>query len=82
MTSEEQLQFWVDGDSRHGDEQCCPDFSCCNEKMKTPKEERVAFQQADEAGRMEMCMIFLGRAINTMELKKKVHLAGEPMEVN
>ena len=29
-----------------------------------------------------MLMIFLGRAINTIEPKKQVYLAGEPMEIN
>ena len=82
MTSEEQIQFWVDGDSRHGAEECCPDFSCCNDKMKTPKEERETFQRADERGREAMLMTFLGRAINTIQPKKKVHLAGEPMQIN
>jgi len=65
VTINEQLQLWVKGDSQHNPDrdECCPDFSCCNEKVSTPLETRQAFVNGDEKIRTEMLGMFLGNAI-------------------
>lgn len=74
--SKYQLEYWVKGVSVHNevDDECCPDFSCCNKKMNTPKEVRERFAKADERTRTEMLGMFLGKAMETMD--KKVYIAG------
>ena len=80
MTSSEQLERWVEGESIHRgsptEGQCCPDFSCCNDKMNTPKETREVFQRANEQIRESMLMTFLGQALAGYE--KEVYIAGDP----
>lgn len=75
MTSEEQLDQWVNGVSIHDydNNQCCPDFSCCNKKMHTPIEERRLFRDRPEL-RDDMLMMFLGKAL--AEYSDKIHIAG------
>ena len=79
LESDDQLKRWAAGESIHRgsrtEGECCPDFSCCNDKMNTPKEEREAFLRADEAARMAMLMTFLGRALAGYD--KKVYIAGD-----
>lgn len=43
----QQLELWAGGNSQHNhvDDECCPDFSCCNKKMHTPDEERKKYLQ-------------------------------------
>ena len=50
MTSEEQLDRWVAGESVHNDErdECCPDFPCCKVELLAPREEREKFVGASE----------------------------------
>lgn len=78
--SEYQLEYWSKGVSVHNevDDECCPDFSCCNKKMNTPKEVRERFVKAvndkDDKTKMEMLGMFLGQAMATMD--KKVYIAG------
>lgn len=64
MTSEEQLQLWVNGDSVHNDErdECCPDFSCCNQKVNTLRADKQDFIDADDDIRMFMLGDFLAGA--------------------
>lgn len=66
-----QLEEWVKGNAIHNtvDDECCPDFSCCNKKMNTPIGIRKTFHAAclkdDEETKMGMLMNFLGNAIAT-----------------
>jgi hypothetical protein len=75
-----QLDKWLLGESIHNtkDDMCCPDFSCCNKDMKTPKEVRERFYRAvkadDEQTKNEMLGMFLGQAMQTMG--KDVYVAG------
>lgn len=75
MTYLEQLEGWLNGEPKHGD-QCVPDFSCCRPELLAPKEVREVFMQAYEADNerviMRLCMEFLGAAFSG----KKVHIAG------
>ena len=76
----EQLEEWVNGNSIHNtkDNRCCPDFSCCNKMVVTPKETRERFFNAvkngDEKVKMEMLGSFLKQAALT--LGKSVYVAG------
>lgn len=82
MTSEEQLTEWVKGNSIHNTDrdECCPDFSCCNPDVNTPKEERELFMELhdnkDEPEKMRMLGMFLGRAFATLNLSKNIHIGG------
>jgi hypothetical protein len=60
---EDQLSRWVNGDSIHLQDQCTPDFSCCQPQLLATEDERRKFASADENGRMSMLGMFLGRAI-------------------
>ena len=73
MTSDEQLELWVNGTSVHNQDkdECCPDFSCCNKRMNTPVEERILFRDRPEL-RDSMLMMFLGKALADYN----VHIAG------
>jgi len=86
MSYKEQLEKWVKGESVHMfDPQypndtsygsCCPDFSCCNKAIVTPKEERELFFELylkDTGEHERMLMMFLGRAFNG---DKKIYVAG------
>lgn len=74
-----QLEAWVDGEAKHNevDGECCPDFSCCNDDVTTPKETRERFGRAiaegDEETKMQMLEMFLGGAFATMG--KTVYIA-------
>ena len=91
--SQYQLDEWVKGNFIHNniDNECCPDFSCCNHDVSTPTEIRETFKavcaKADEEEfnpdyhphddtKMAMLMGFLGEAISAYT-DKKVHIAGE-----
>lgn len=89
ITSDQQLQMWVDGSPQHkGDKedphsQCCPDFSCCRPDFLQPREVREAFAAAraadDEDQQMRMLGQFLGAAIATeFDGRPKVYIAGIP----
>ena len=77
MTSDEQLDEWVKGNSIHNDdrEECCPDFSCCQTHFKATLEERILFRDRPEL-RDNMLMNFLGAAMAGYDPDKKVHIAG------
>ena len=82
MIAEYQLSEWVKGNSIHDTEHdmCCPDFSCCNPLIDTPKEEKELFAQLhideQEPEREKMLMMFLGRALATIGKDKDVYIAG------
>jgi hypothetical protein len=72
-----QLDQWAQGNSIHNtvDDQCCPDFSCCNKKMDTPIEIRKTFQAASEEQRETFLYTFLGQALGTIDNGKNVFIA-------
>ena len=85
MTYIEQLNLWVDNKSVHDDEQdqCCPDFSCCNKEINTPPEIKELFRDAylrnNEELQYQLLLKFLGAAISTLPNGKKVYIAGEKL---
>lgn len=66
MTREEQLNKWVDGISVHndedGEEECCPDFSCCRPQLMATLEQRILFRDHPEH-RTSMLGMFLQAAL-------------------
>ncbi len=80
MTSEEQLDRWVAGESVHNEErgECCPDFSCCEPSLLAPFATREAFARASDGERAGMLMGFLGAGMAILAPDKKVHIAGDP----
>jgi len=80
MSSQMQLEQWVLGNSIHNneDDECCPDFSCCNKKVVTSREVRDRFAKAvadnDNKTQMKMLSSFLKQGALTMG--KKVYVAG------
>lgn len=68
-----QLEQWVQGNSIHNDvdNECCPDFSCCNE-IVTPQEEKDQFARMSKAGHNLNGLLgtFLGRALDAYYKKK------------
>lgn len=75
MTSDEQLEQWVNGVSVHNNErdECCPDFSCCNPNSAAPIEQRILFRDRPEL-RDKMLIGFLGAALANYE--KNVYISG------
>lgn len=72
MTREERVQYqlekWAAGESIHNevDNECCPDFSCCNPSIAASIEIREDFLNAGEDERSEMLFRFLARMIESM----------------
>jgi len=77
MTPEEQLDKWVDGINIHNTDrdECCPDFSCCQDKYKATTEERATFRDRPDL-RDQMCIIFLAGSLEA-NYGKKVEVIGE-----
>ena len=84
-----QLNEWAEGNPNHNlvDDECCPDFSCCNRTLLQPEEIRKTFkkvcEKADTEGfnpdhhpaydmKMSMLMNFLGSSIKN----KSVYVSG------
>lgn len=90
MTHKEQLDLWVQGDSRHNNEtdECCPDFSCCKPDSLVDVDTRKRFRDAFLAGHDDivngMLMHFLSEAMASYTAEKKdageaapeIHVAG------
>ena len=79
MSSDEQLQLWVGGESVHNNSipdggVCCPDFSCCHPGLKWSKPEREKFAEAvrsgDEQLKMQMLMGSLKSVLDYTETRK------------
>ena len=74
-----QLLSWLAGISIHCQDQCCPDFSCCQPELLAPFEEReafaVAYLQDDTEQYERMLMMFLGRGLKVLT-KKNIYIAG------
>ena len=81
MTAKEQLDKWVAGESIHDHEndQCCPDFSCCNPDLAAHIGDREIFQkyylEGNDSGTMTMLTGFLLNLI--MKKKVNVHIVPE-----
>ena len=81
MTQEEQLEKWVAGESIHDHEndQCCPDFSCCNPDLAAHIGDREIFQkyflEGNDSGTMTMLTGFLLNLV--MKTKVNVHIVPE-----
>lgn len=77
MTSLEQLNEWVKGNSIHNTEsgECCPDFSCCNSDVNTDIETRKMFRKAYIERNEELVIAilsgFLGEATSGYITEKK-----------
>lgn len=73
--TEEQLRWWLEGDSRHNStlDECCPDFSCCQPELQWGADERKTYVEAyntgDEQVRDSMNQTALVRAIEHMHTK-------------
>lgn len=80
-----QLNEWVKGNPLHNTvrDECCPDFSCCGNKMMD-KELRLKFEKAHDEGDGETEMNILGMALSglTASIDKNVHIAGEDTTLN
>lgn len=69
MTTENQLQNWVNGRSfhNHTTDEHCPDFSCCIPEIETPLTEKIKFREAfssdDDIVQAQMLLVFIGRAL-------------------
>lgn len=76
MTSDEQLNEWVNGNSIHNHErdECCPDFSCCQSHYMASEAEKALFRDRPDL-RHEMLMGFLSAAINA-RVDASIHVAG------
>lgn len=81
MEHKEQLDLWVKGESVHNDEkgECCPDFSCCNNKVNTPqvikelfRDEYLKGDKGNEGLMNRLLMEFLGNAFSG----ENVYIAG------
>jgi len=84
MTTDEQLEKWVNGEAIHNVErdECCPDFSCCAGKIadKAARERFAkAHKEGDEPTKNEMLMMFLEQALahHDPDAHKKVMIAGD-----
>lgn len=78
-----QLKMWVGGKSLHNhvDDECCPDFSCCNADMVTDEETRKIFFNSCDEIRERFLMQFLGQAIAKYS-DKKVYIADGKTEID
>ena len=73
MTSKEQLDEWVKGNSIHNKErdECCPDFSCCTPELLAPEEKRKEFAKAwYENDQITLHQIMLDFLILLLDQKK------------
>ena len=79
-TGKEQLIEWVKGNSLHG-HQCCPDFSCCQDHYKAPRELREKFAAANDADRMKFLSMFLAKAFAAYATEAELHIVGNADEI-
>ena len=77
-----QLDEWVKGNSIHNhvDDECCPDFSCCNKDVVTEQIIKDLFYNANSEERERLLFQFLSNAISTYT-DKKVFIADGESEI-
>lgn len=82
MTSDEQLQLWLQGKPVHNHDpnECCPDFSCCQPQLLAPLEVREAFVVVDDSARDKWLMHFLSAAFAEMGKEASIYIAGREPE--
>lgn len=73
-----QLENWCNGISIHNDidDECCPDFSCCDKNINTPLEQRKIFRELHEKNdprAEQMLFRFLGEMLINHDID--VHIA-------
>jgi hypothetical protein len=68
----DQVNHWCNGESIHNeiDDECCPDFSCCNPDVNTPQELREAFRIATLNDHNEAIMYMLGLFLGNLIVHK------------
>jgi hypothetical protein len=68
----DQLNHWCNGESIHNeiDDECCPDFSCCNPEINTAQELKEAFRTATINEHQEVIMYMLGSFLGNMIIQK------------
>ncbi len=78
LTPERQLELWLAGDSQcpSTSNECCPDFSCCNPKLRVPIETRQAFVDGNAETREHLCFGFLCGFVEKETEPGDVHVAG------
>lgn len=94
--SKYQLDEWVRGNSIHNDidNECCPDFSCCQPGLLQPKEIRETFKalkkKSDNENEkehpaydqmMSMLYTFLGACVAEAVPDKKIYIIDGQTEV-
>ena len=78
----QQTSEWLNGNPQHNkvDDECCPDFSCCQPDLLAPKEVREIFYNAEKTGNQKlidrMLGEFLSKMVATKFPNKKVYIAG------
>lgn len=76
IRAEAQLTEWVKGNSIHNevDDECCPDFSCCQPELLVDVEFRKLFKASDREGRDRLCFTFLSSMLAKAIPDKKVFI--------
>jgi hypothetical protein len=71
-----QLEEWVKGNPIHNtvENECTPDFSCCNKSLLQPEIIRTTFAKADSETQMKMLMQFLSNGILSAHPDAKIHI--------
>jgi len=61
MTAQEQLEKWVRGENVHNktNDECCPDFACCQSNNHWPTPLRLKFQETYLSGGDVMPMLLM-----------------------
>lgn len=82
MTPDEQLTLWCDGISKcpNSNNECCPDFSCCNPRLAWPLAQRKAFREAIFLGNHELAEKMLLGTLAAAMADRAVYVAGSESE--
>ena len=79
MTPAEQVSLWVAGDSVHNDtdgqDECCPDFSCCLPDLLVHKEMRLQFQNEPDQ-KYKLLGMFLKKLLASQGKSDTTHVVG------
>ena len=64
---EKQLSEWAKGNSVHNDvdDECCPDFSCCDKNINTPIAQRKQFRKFFKEQGADACATMLGEFLGS-----------------
>ena len=80
---ESQVRQWADGVSLHNtvEDECCPDFSCCNKLVNTDPELKKTFLHANEEQRESLLFVFLGNALKASYPEKDFFIVNGKDEI-